>query len=70
MPRCRENPELRDYVEQLDIEDEPAPEPTVDELMADLPLSRPDPAEVMRELEEILNLRRSDADEDRPTNES
>jgi proteasome assembly chaperone (PAC2) family protein len=65
-----ENPELREYVEQLDIEDEPAPEPTVDELMADLPLSRPDPAVVMRELEEILNLRRSDADEDRPTNES
>jgi hypothetical protein len=36
--------------------------------MADLPLSRPDPAEVMRELEEILKLGRPD-DEDRPTNE-
>ena len=61
-----ENPELREYVEQLDIVDEPVPEPTVEELMADLPLSRPDPAEVMRELEEILNLRRTDADAGAP----
>jgi proteasome assembly chaperone (PAC2) family protein len=61
-----ENPELRDYVDQLDIVAEPVPEPTVDELMADLPLSRPDPAEVMRELEEILNLRRAESEEERP----
>jgi proteasome assembly chaperone (PAC2) family protein len=65
-----ENPELREYVEQLDIVAEPVPEATVEELMADLPLSRPDPAEVMRELEEILKLRRPDADEERPGNES
>jgi hypothetical protein len=66
-----ENPDLREYVEQLDVlesENESAPVPTVDDLMADLPLSRPDPAEVMRELEEILKLRRPD-DEDSPTNE-
>jgi len=62
-----ENPELRDYVDQLDIVAEPVPEPTVDELMADLPLSRPDPAEVMRELEEILNLRQAEPEEERPS---
>jgi proteasome assembly chaperone (PAC2) family protein len=61
-----ENPELRDYVEQLDIVAEPVREPTVEELMADLPLSRPDPAEIMRELEEILKQRQPDADSDRP----
>ena len=61
-----ENPELRDYVEQLDIVAEPVPEPTVEELMADLPLSRPDPAEIMRELEEILKQRQPDGDADRP----
>jgi proteasome assembly chaperone (PAC2) family protein len=61
-----ENPELRDYVEQLDVVEEPVREPTVEELMADLPLSRPDPAEIMRELEEILKQRQPDADPDRP----
>ena len=61
-----ENPELRDYVEQLDIVEEPVREPTVEELMADLPLSRPDPAEIMRELEEILKQRQPDAESDRP----
>ena len=61
-----ENPELRDYVEQLDIVEEPVREPTVEELMADLPLSRPDPAEIMRELEEILKQRQPDADAERP----
>ena len=61
-----ENPELRDYVEQLDIVEEPVREPTVEELMADLPLSRPDPAEIMRELEEILKQRQPDPDPDRP----
>lgn len=61
-----ENPELRDYVEQLDIEVEPVPEQTVEELMADLPLSRPDPAEIMRELEEILGQKRPEGDPDRP----
>lgn len=64
-----ENPELREYVEQLDIVDEPVPEPTVDELIGDLPLSRPDPAEVMRELEEILNLRHADPDEEQRPSE-
>ena len=61
-----ENPELRDYVEQLDIVEEPVREPTVEELMADLPLSRPDPAEIMRELEEILNQRQPDGEPERP----
>jgi len=61
-----ENPELRDYVEQLDIVEEPVREPTVEELMADLPLSRPDPAEIMRELEEILKQRQPDGESDRP----
>ena len=61
-----ENPELRDYVEQLDIVEEPEREPTVEELMADLPLSRPDPAEIMRELEEILKQRQPDGESDRP----
>jgi len=61
-----ENPELRDYVEQLDIVDEPVREQTVEELMADLPLSRPDPAEIMRELEEILKQRQADAESERP----
>ena len=63
-----ENPELREYVEQLDIVEEPPREQTVEELMADLPLSRPDPAEIMRELEEILNQqRRPDPDAERPS---
>ena len=61
-----ENPELRDYIEQLDIVEEPVREQTVEELMADLPLSRPDPAEIMRELEEILKQRQPDAESDRP----
>jgi hypothetical protein len=61
-----ENPELRDYVEQLDIVTEPVPEQTVDELMADLPLSRPDPAEVMRELEELLRMRQPEGEQERP----
>jgi proteasome assembly chaperone (PAC2) family protein len=61
-----ENPELRDYVEQLDIVEEPVREPTVEELMADLPLSRPDPAEIMRELEEILKQRQPDGEPERP----
>ncbi len=65
-----ENPELRDYVEQLDIVEEPVREPTVEELMADLPLSRPDPAEIMRELEEILKQRQPDAESDRPPDSS
>src|SRR5688572_10387317 len=57
----RENPELRDYVEQLDILDEPAPVPTVEDMLADLPISRPDPAEVMRELEELLKMNRPES---------
>ena len=61
-----ENPELRDYIEQLDIVVEPVREPTVEELMADLPLSRPDPAEIMRELEELLKQRQPDGDSERP----
>lgn len=62
----RENPELRDYVEQLDVVDEPEPEQTVEDMLADLPISRPDPAEVMRELEELLKLSRPDGDADGP----
>ena len=67
-----ENPELRDYVEQLDIVEEPVREreQTVEELMADLPLSRPDPAEIMRELEEILKQRQTDAEPERPPDPS
>jgi proteasome assembly chaperone (PAC2) family protein len=61
-----ENPELRDYIDQLDVVSEPEPEVTVDELMADLPISRPDPAEVMRELEEILGMTRQDEPPERP----
>jgi hypothetical protein len=38
--------------------------------MADLPLSRPDPAEIMRELEEILKQRQPDAESDRPPDSS
>jgi hypothetical protein len=34
--------------------------------MADLPLSRPDPAEIMRELEEILKQRQPDSETERP----
>jgi proteasome assembly chaperone (PAC2) family protein len=62
----QENPELRDYVDQLDIMEEPVPEPGVEELMADLPITRPDPADVMRELEEILRMSRPDSEQDRP----
>ncbi|MFN8634341.1 MAG: PAC2 family protein [Chloroflexota bacterium] len=62
----RENPELRDYVEQLDVMIEPEPEQTVEDMLADLPISRPDPAEVMRELEELLKLSRPDGDADSP----
>ncbi len=65
-----ENPELRDYVDQLDIVEEPAREQTVEELMADLPLSRPDPAEIMRELEEILKQRQPDGESERPPDSS
>jgi len=61
-----ENPELREYVDQLDIVGEPEPEPTVEDMMADLPISRPDPAELMRELEEILRLGRQEREQDRP----
>jgi proteasome assembly chaperone (PAC2) family protein len=61
-----ENPELRDYIDQLDVVDDPEPEITVDELMADLPISRPDPAEVMRELEEILGMTRPERQENDP----
>lgn len=62
----RENPELREYVDQLDIVDEPEPEPTVEDMMADLPISRPDPAELMRELEEILRRGRQEHEPDPP----
>jgi proteasome assembly chaperone (PAC2) family protein len=65
-----ENPELRDYVEQLDIVVEPVPEPTVEDLMADLPITRPEPADVMRELEEILRLRRPDGEQEQRPPES
>ena len=50
-----ENPELRDYVEQLDIVEEPVAR--ADRRGADgRPAAQPpDPAEIMRELEEILS---------------
>jgi len=62
----QENPELREYVDQLDIVSEPEREQTVEDMMADLPISRPDPAELMRELEEILRLGRQEREQDRP----
>jgi hypothetical protein len=62
----QENPELREYVDQLDIVSEPEQEPTVEDAMADLQISRPDPAELMRELEEILRLGRQEREQDRP----
>ena len=63
-----ENPELRDYIDQLDVVVEPEPERelTVEDVMGDLPISRPDPAEVMRELEEILGMTRQENDPERP----
>jgi proteasome assembly chaperone (PAC2) family protein len=61
-----ENPELRDYIDQLDVVIEPEPELTIDDVMADLPITRPDPAEVMRELEEILGMTRQENDPERP----
>ncbi len=48
-----ENPELREYVEQLGVILEPADESPSDGSL-DLQITRPDPAEVMRELEELL----------------
>jgi hypothetical protein len=35
-------------------------------MMADLPITRPDPADVMRELEEILGMNRPDEGQERP----
>ena len=52
-----ENPELREYVTQLGVVlDEAESETPGDELLG-LPISRPDPAEVLRELEELLRRR-------------
>jgi len=61
-----ENPELRDYVEQLDVVVEPPREQTIEDVMADLPITRPDPADVMRELEEILGMSRPDIEPEHP----
>jgi proteasome assembly chaperone (PAC2) family protein len=58
-----ENPELREYVNQLGVTLGEAAEPPVEDAAADLPISRPDPAEVMRELEEILKRGREDEGE-------
>ena len=49
---------------------QPAPEPTVEDLMADLPITRPEPADVMRELEEILRLSRPDGEQEQRPPES
>ena len=51
-----ENPELREYVAQLGVTPEEASAAFTDEAM-DLHVSRPDPAEVLRELEELLRHR-------------
>jgi hypothetical protein len=61
-----ENPELQDYVDQLDVVVEPPREQTIEDVMADLPITRPDPADVMRELEEILGMSRPDGEPERP----
>ena len=59
-----DNPELRAYVEQLGLAVEaPATDPSRDEPAddtLDLPISRPDPAEVLRELEELLGRGREE----------
>ncbi len=55
-----ENPDLREYVSQLGVSLDAPSEPAVEDVAIDLPISRPDPAEVMRELEELLNLKRQD----------
>jgi proteasome assembly chaperone (PAC2) family protein len=57
-----ENPELRDYVQQLGVSlDEPAA--AVADDTVDLQISRPDPAEVLRELEELLRGRRDEPEQ-------
>jgi proteasome assembly chaperone (PAC2) family protein len=50
-----ENPDLRQYVEQLGIE-QPVPE-DAPEATPDFEYTRPDPAEIMRELEDLLRKR-------------
>jgi hypothetical protein len=60
-----ENPDLREYVSQLGVTLDAPAEPAVEDASIDLPITRPDPAEVMRELEELLNLKRDDDGEAR-----
>ena len=60
-----ENPELREYVTQLGVRlDEPRVETPAEESsdlpLGDLQISRPDPAEVLRELEELLRRRQQE----------
>lgn len=56
-----ENPELREYVKQLGVNlDQPALEPFEDPIF---PITRPDPAEMLRELEELLRRRQEERGE-------
>ena len=57
-----ENPELRDYVEQLGVSPDESAAAVADDTV-DLQISRPDPAEVLRELEELLRGRRDEPDQ-------
>jgi proteasome assembly chaperone (PAC2) family protein len=62
-----DNPELQEYVRQLGINPEAAvPDPDL-EVVADptpeLQISRPDPAEILRELEDLLRRRQQERDQ-------
>jgi hypothetical protein len=57
-----ENPELRDYVQQLGVSLDESAAAVADDTV-DLEISRPDPAEVLRELEELLRGRRDEPDQ-------
>ena len=57
-----ENPELRDYVQQLGVSLDESAAAVADDTV-DLQISRPDPAEILRELEELLRGRRDEPDQ-------
>ncbi|HYU20203.1 MAG TPA: PAC2 family protein [Chloroflexota bacterium] len=58
-----ENPELQEYVRELGVSlDQPA-EPLPAEGALDLPMKRPDPAELLRELDELLRRRHDEPKE-------
>ncbi|MCC6174834.1 MAG: PAC2 family protein [Chloroflexi bacterium] len=59
-----ESPDMREYVEQLGVSLGPVEVAEETSPMDGLPITRPDPAEVMRELEELLRLRRPDTNDE------